>query len=129
VCPGEPSNVFVGVTIIDDEQERPKRCVWSHPPASPGELVTTYRDVPLGTVIRGHAGMGWLTERDRAGPAFVVRVVISGTEIGRLVHQDGEGWKPFEFPLGSNASRRADVEFRVSSAGAGNNACFEADSR
>jgi hypothetical protein len=49
-----PRGVFfnVGVTVIADEEFRPRRCLWSHPFAR-GEIVTRFHDVPLG---RGHPG-------------------------------------------------------------------------
>jgi len=130
VCPGEATHVFVGVTIIDDEKSRPRRCIWSHPPANGAELVTRFRDVPLGTKIHGHTGAGWLIERDRAVPPFTVKVLVAGQEIGRAVHEPGDFWKGFELPLPASAAQRtADVEFRVSAPGGGTHVCFEADSR
>jgi hypothetical protein len=130
VCPGEPTHVFVGVTIIDDEKSHPRRCIWSHPPGADAELVTRFRDVPLGTKIHGHAGAGWLIERDRAVPTFTVKVLAGGEEVGKVVHAPGDAWKGFEFSLPPAWSRRqADVEFRVSAPGGGTHVCFEADSR
>jgi hypothetical protein len=129
VCPGEPNHVFVGVTIIDDETAHPRRCVWSHPPGS-AELVTRFRDVPLGSKIHGHAGVGWLIERDRTTPPFTIKVVVAGQEVGHVVHVSGDFWKLFELTLPEPLARRtADVEFRVSAPGAGTHVCFEADSR
>jgi hypothetical protein len=128
-CPGEPTHVFVGVTIIDDEKSHPRRCIWSHPPGNDAELVTRFRDVPLGATIHGHAGAGWLIERDRAVPAFTVKVVVGGQEVGRVVHEPGDFWKAFEIPLGASSARTADIEFRVSAPGGGTHVCFEADSR
>jgi hypothetical protein len=128
VCPGEPPHVFVGVTIIDDEKSHPRRCIWSHPPHNHEELVTRFRAVPLGTKIHGHAGMGWLIERDRTVPPFTIKVTVEGEEVGRVVHEPGDFWKPFEMELGAVARRTADVEFRVSAA-LGTHVCFEADSR
>ena len=128
LCPPEPSYVFVGVTIIEDQEYRPRRCIWSHPPKG-GELVTRFRSVPLGTSIRGHAGMGWIQERFGTGASFTLRVLVDGTEVGRVVHADGAGWKPFEMPLGDLAHATGDVEFRASAGGGGRPVCFEADSR
>jgi hypothetical protein len=128
-CSGESSHVFVGVTIIDDENFLPRRCVWSHPPGNHAAMITRFRDVPLGTKLHGHAGLGWLIERDRAVPPFSIRVVVGGVEIGSVVHEPGEGWKSFELPLAGAAGSKADVEFYVSSPGAGTHVCFEADSR
>jgi hypothetical protein len=120
---------FVGVTVIDDERERPRRCIWSHPPSG-GETVTRFRGVPLGRVIRGHTGMGWMIERDRNGAAITLRVLVDGEEVGRAVREDGDGWKAFEIPLGAHAGRTGDVEFRASAPNnVGRHLCFEADSR
>jgi hypothetical protein len=129
-CPGEAAHVFVGVTIIDDEKSHPRRCIWSHPPGNDAELVTRFRDVPLGSKIHGHAGLGWLIERDRTVPPFTITVLVAEQEVGRVVHLPGDFWKPFEFSLAGAALRpTADVEFRVSAAGGGTHVCFEADSR
>ena len=46
------------------------------------------------------------------------------------VDADGDGWAPFELPLGARAGATADVEFRVSSPNPqARHLCFEADSR
>jgi hypothetical protein len=129
VCPGEPSHVFVGTTFIDDEQNRPRRCVWAHPPAGESEIVARFHAVPLGNVIHGHAGMGWLTERDENVPTFTIRVVVGAVEIGRFVHRAGDFWKEFDLPLGAASRTAADVEFHVTAPPGGTHACFEADSR
>jgi hypothetical protein len=129
-CPGEPTYVFVGVTIIDDEQSRPRRCIWSHPPGTDAELVTRFRDVPLGTQIHGHAGAGWLLERDHAVPSFTIKVMVGGQEVGNVVHNPGDAWKAFDVALAASVGQRtADVEFRVAAPGGGTHVCFEADSR
>lgn len=120
----------VGVTVIADQDFRPRRCIWSHPFAK-GELVTRFRGVPLGDVIRGHHGMYWVTERDRRGAPVTLAVRVDGEEIGRAVHHDGDGWSSFELPLGARAgSASAEVEFAVTSPNhAHRHYCFEADSR
>lgn len=129
-CPGEPSWVFVGVTIIEDKDYHPRRCIWSHPASGGAEMVTRFRDVPLGTQIRGHAGMGWIIERDRAVPTFTIRVLAGGEEVGKVVHEPGDSWKAFEMTLPAHISKRsADVEFRASAPGGGTHICYEADSR
>lgn len=129
VCPGEPAHVFAGVTIIDDEHAHPRRCIWAHPPAGESEIVVRFRDVPLGTKIHGHLGMGWLVERDLGVPPFTVRIVAGSNEVGSVVHRPGDFWKAFELPLGSVAGTAADVEFHVTAPPNGTHVCFEADSR
>jgi hypothetical protein len=128
-CPGEASHIFVGVTIIDDEQAHPRRCIWAHPPPGESEIVARFRDVPLGTKIHGHAGMGWIPERDHAVPRFTIRVMAGTAEVGKVVHEPGDFWKGFELPTGALAGSTSDVEFRVSAEQGGTHVCFEADSR
>lgn len=129
-CDDGPTH-FVGVTVIQDDHALPRRCIFSPPPSQGGETITRYRDVPLGNVIRGHLGIQWIMERDRLGSPITLRVRVDGEEIGQAVHEDGEGWKPFELPLGSHAGKeKATVEFRVTAPdNKDRHLCFEADSR
>ncbi|MFT3773169.1 MAG: hypothetical protein QM820_47930 [Minicystis sp.] len=128
-CPG---GVFfnVGVTVIADEEFRPRRCLWSHPFAR-GEIVTRFRDVPLGQVIRGHGGLYWMIEREKKGAPITLTVRVDGEVVGSAVHRDGDGWAGFEFPLGAHAgAKAATVEFAVTSPNyRDRHFCFEADSR
>jgi hypothetical protein len=128
-CPG---GVYfnVGVTVIADEDFRPRRCVWSHPFAR-GEIVTRYHHVPLGRVIRGHAGIYSMMERARTGAPITLAVRVDGDTVGRVVHADGDGWKLFELDLGAHAgSADAEVELAVSAPNyADRHFCFEADTR
>lgn len=130
-CQGEGPAHFVGVTIIQDDRALPRRCIFSPPPSQGGETITRYRNVPLGSVIRGHLGIQWIMERDRVGSPITLRVLVDGDEIGSATHEDGEGWKPFELPLGSHAqAESATVEFRVTAPDdKDRHLCFEADSR
>jgi len=128
VCPGQPSHVFVGLTIVEDDQFRARRCIWSHPPPAGTEMVTRFKNVPLGTQIRGHTGMRWAIVRNGVSPV-TIQVTVGGQVIGQAVHEDEGYWKPFELPLGAWSGRQADVEFRVSAAQGGSPMCFEADSR
>lgn len=120
----------VGVTVHDDERHLPRRCVWSHPPEG-GHVSLVFRDVPLAQVIRGHLSLHWTLERDRPGTPVVFSVLVDGAEVGRDVHHDGEGWRPFSLPLGERASKvAAEVELRIASARADQrHVCWEADSR
>ncbi|MRG90685.1 hypothetical protein [Polyangium spumosum] len=129
-CPGGPF-FSVGPTVIAAGEEfRPRRCLFSHPPAR-GEVVTRYSGVPLGGVIRGHGGMYWIIERERQGAPVALAVRVDGEEIGRFEHRDGDGWAAFEMPLGAHAGKKsATVEFFVSSKNhAHRHFCFEADTR
>ncbi len=128
-CPGGPF-FNVGVTVIADQDFRPRRCIWSHPLAR-GEIVTRFRGVPLGKVIRGHAGMYWIVERTLAGAPVTLSVRVDGEPVGSFTHVDGDGWKAFEFSLGAHAGKTsAEVEFAVTTPSYHHrHYCFEADTR
>lgn len=128
-CPG---GAFFNIseTVIADQDFRPRRCIWAHPP-NKGEVRIRFSDVTLGRVIRGHGGLYWVIERDQKGVPIVVNVRVDGQEIGQYEHKDGDGWSEFEMQLGDHANKKnATVEFGVSSQ---NNMhrhfCFEAHSR
>jgi hypothetical protein len=120
---------FVGVTVLDDEHYRPRRCIWAHP-SDRGPLLIRYADVPLGQVIRGYGGLTWFLMRDGAGTPIEMTVRVGGERIGTFEHRDEQGWHRFEFPVGRHAGSRAEVEFEVSSQSAKDrHFCFYADSR
>ncbi len=128
-CPGGEA-YFIGITVIDDSNEyRPKRCIWA-PPTPMGPIGVTFREVPLGNVIRGYGELPWVLERGYNGPPIVLKVRVAGQEVGRFEHRDGQGWRGFEFPLGTYAGRTEDVEFEVSSSHYRERYfCFQADTR
>ena len=127
LCQGG-AHYFVGVTIIDDQEYRPRRCIWAHPTPR-GPLVIRFEAVPLGAAIRGHAGLPWLIMRDGAGPPVELEVRAGGRSLGTFVHRDQDGWSGFEFPTGQ-AGTSTEVEFEVRSTSARDrHFCFQADTR
>jgi len=120
---------FVGVTVIDDNQEyRARRCIWSHPTPS-GPLRIRYKSVPLGSTIRGYGGMPWLIFRDGAGEPVELEVRVDGQSIGTASLRDRDGWSGFSFPTGRPGTT-ADVEFEVRSSNIKDrHFCFSADTR
>jgi len=129
-CPGRNDFINVGVTVIADQDFRPRRCVWAHPPGR-GQLVIQYRQVDLGKVIGGHGGMYWLIERKRQGAPIELAISVDGKTIGRAVHVDGDGWSPFEFALGDlSGAQDKTVQFAVSASNFRHrHFCFEAYTR
>jgi hypothetical protein len=113
-CSGGPA-YFVGVTIIDDQDYRPRRCIFAHPTVG-GSLRLTFADVPLGKVIRGHAGLSYFLARDGAGTPVELRVFANDRELGRYEHRDEWGWKAFQFSTGEFAGTTQNVDFEIRSA-------------
>jgi len=129
VCPGS-AFLNVGVTVIADQDFRPRRCLWAHPPAR-GSLVIRYPKVDLGRSIVGHGGMYWIVERTRKGAPVELVIDVDGQRVGRAIHADGDGWSKFSFPLGEHAGKQgATVSFSISSPDYRHrHFCFEARTR
>lgn len=120
---------FVGVTIIDDKNYRPRRCIWAHPGRG-APMLLRFTNVPLGKWIYGYGGLSWFLTRDGQGAPVRMDVLIHGHSAGSYVHHDLDGWSHFALPTGAFAGQTTDVEFRVrSDGGADRHFCFYADSR
>lgn len=122
--------ISVATTVHEDENYRARRCIWSHPPDA-GALVVRFRDVPLGTVIRGHLSIHWTLEREKRGAPVDLDVEVDGERVGTTRHEDGTGWKAWEIPVGTHANTVArEVAFRVHSDNTNErHVCWEADTR
>ena len=105
---------MVGLTVIEDQGYRPRRCIWAHP-SSRGPLEVHFEAVPLGRLIRGYGGLPYLFEREWHGSPIELEVLVGGESIGTYRHEDGEGWKAFEFSTESSAGQTRSVDFRVRS--------------
>jgi hypothetical protein len=126
---GQGEEHFVGVTVVEDQEWRGRRCLWAEP--TPGATrVVRFHDVPLGSVIRGYATLPWWIERELRGGDIELSAWVGGESVGTYVHADGDGWKPFEFALGAKKGTIGDVEFRIKgSRGRDRQFCFQADTR
>lgn len=125
-CPGPEWN-FVGVTVIEDERYRPRQCIWA-PPSDGGVTRVLFHDVSIGKVLRGHAGLSYWNERWGKGDAITLSVEIANEEIGEAKHEDGEGWKPFEFSTERFAGQKASVQFLIGGRRGGQRQyCFHAE--
>jgi hypothetical protein len=123
------SGRFVGVTVVEDERWKGRRCLWALPP-NQGAVSIRYAGVSLGHEIRGYATLPQWIEREKRGAPVEMEVVAGGEPIGTFVHKDGDGWKAFSFSTGVRAGSVADVEFRVTSRRPHDRQfCFQADTR
>jgi hypothetical protein len=128
LCPG-PEHHFAGVTVVEDETWRPRRCIWAHP-VDKKTLTLRYSDVPLGKTIRGYGALPWWLEREEKGAPVDLEIAVEETVIGRYRHEDGQGFRSFEMPTGAFAGKTASVELRVSTRRARDRQfCFVLDSR
>lgn len=128
-CPGGGEWSLVGLTVVEDEQYRPRQCIWAHP-ANRGTLQIRFDAVPIGSKIRGYGALPYFFERDSHGTPIELSVSVGGEDVGSWKHMDGEGWKPFEFSTARFAGTTQVVEFNVRSKRAVRREfCFQASVR
>jgi hypothetical protein len=129
---GEPWN-YVGRTIAEDEDHRGRLCIWSHPVVDV-PMRTTFANVPIGNVIRGHHTLAYEADRGgdhhEHGAPVTLTVRVGDRVVGEQAHEDGEGWKLFEFDTRALRGTHQDVSFEVTVPQGGNrHYCFQADAR
>jgi hypothetical protein len=115
VCPG-PASAFVGITVIDDQDYRPRRCLWAQPPPG-GALKLAFSGVPFGSALRGFGGLSYFLFRDSEAPPVELSLASGGTKLGRYEHRDAWGWHPFRVATAALAGQSAPLELEVRSAG------------
>jgi hypothetical protein len=103
---------FVGLTVIEDQDYRPRRCMWAHP-SNRGTLEVHFDSVPIGSSIVGYGALPYFFEREWHGAPIELEVLVAGKSIGSWTHLDGEGWKRFEFATPELSGQRLPVDFRV----------------
>lgn len=124
---GEP--YFVGVTVIDDQQYRPRRCIFAHPPVN-ALLHLRFPGVPPGKRLHGWGGRGWLLSRDGGGTPVEFAAYVDGKEVGRRLFNDDQGFSAFDFPIEVASSEPVEVTFEVQTRVAQNrDFCFHAEMR
>jgi len=118
-CDFERPWLWVGQTVIEALDLAPRRCIWTHP-QGPEPISITYPNVPLGSRIVLHGGLDYHDERDQDKAPVDLRVLVNGREVGRFVHEDGDGMARYEVDLsralGAELPVRGDVRIEVSTA-------------
>ncbi len=94
---------------MEDLSLTPRRCIWQHP-SGPEPVTLSFPNVHLGTHVTFSGGLFFYHERKGTGAPVTMRVLVDGQEIGRMVHEDGEGFEEVEFD--TRAGRPADAPAR-----------------
>ncbi|MGC4087834.1 MAG: hypothetical protein QM756_08045 [Polyangiaceae bacterium] len=124
---GEP--FFAGVTVMDDQNYRPRRCLYAHPPLN-ANLHLRFPRVPVGKRIRGYVGESFLIARDAVDASVELGVFVDGREIGHREIKIWEGFTAFDFPLPTMAALTMEVTFQVGSKAARDREfCIQAEVR
>lgn len=103
--------LWVGATLNDDMEMQPRYCVWQHPQGNE-PIRATFRDVPLGDRLVLYADIYYEHQRMQEHGPVMVSIKVEGREIGRLTHNDGDGWKRL-VAYTSELGERADVSIEV----------------
>jgi hypothetical protein len=124
MCPG---GTVVGVSVIRDATDRPRRCILASPPSA-GALRITFDDVAFGTSVHGHLGNMTENDRDRSARPVTVVWTVSDRILGKVAYNPGDNWKEFELPT-DEVPPRGELVVELSSPRGGRQFCFEADTR
>lgn len=129
-CPG---GGVIAPTVVADLVYRPRRCIYAPPPGGDGVVRLRFLGVLIGRTLHGHHGLYVEAERNRKGTPVTITFKLGDAVVGSVVHNDGDGWKPFEFdtrPFQDAAEGRSDLVVEIGSPSAERRAyCFEADTR
>lgn len=127
-CGGGAWN-FAGVTVIEDQDYMPRRCIWAHPVQGKDKVIR-FGSVPLGSRIVVHTGVPYLRDREAKGSPIDLEVRVGDQTVGTTTHRDGDGWRQTSFSTDTYSGSTQAVEFRVSSKRAHKRElCFYADVR
>ena len=91
-CPGDR---LVAVSLIDDQDYRPRRCVLAQTPHS-GRLVLRFSSVPASARLVGFAGYSYFLARDLAADQTELSVVEDAQPLGEHRQNGVRGWSRFE---------------------------------
>lgn len=125
---------WAGETVIEDLEFRARHCIML-PPTGDEPVRATFLDVPLGETFVAFGGLHWVDERHGTVPDDVLvgtpvtLVVRAGeTELLRVQHVDGEGWRRWERPVPEAlAGTHATVTFETTTErGTGRSFCWSA---
>ena len=121
---------FVGISIIHDMDNAPRRCFFAPPGGGSSVLRVRFTNVAFGQALHGHVGMAQFAERDLVGTPVTLAWKVGEKSLGRIVHNDGDGWKGFELATADLAGQHGDLIAEITSAsGSHRHYCFEADTR
>lgn len=124
-CPG---GGFVGVSVLEPIDYAPHQCLYASPFGGAAVLRVRFANVAFGKVLHGHHGL--YSEHERGGAAVNLVWRAEDKVLGRVVHNDGDGWKGFELDTRELEGKRGELVAEVSAAnGNRRQYCFEADTR
>lgn len=113
-CDPGAAHLFVGETVNEDLDIRPRHCIWQHP-AGAEPIRTTFENVPLGERLVFYGGIYYQHERVMNGGVVDVTLRVDGDVLGTFQHRDGDGWARESFSLVELGRERGTVSVEVTS--------------
>ena len=121
-----PNGSFAGVSIIDDRDYRPRRCILAQAPRT-GRLLLRFSDVPQSRYLYGFAGFSYFLQRDGAEPEVRLSAAQEGAALGEQRLRGAAGWARFELPA-PRAAGAVELSVRELTRGP-HDACFALEAR
>jgi hypothetical protein len=100
---------IVAVSVIEDQNYRPHRCVLAQPPDS-GSILLRFSSVPASARLVGFAGFSYFLERDTPADEVALSVSEGGQVLGEQRAAGVRGWSRFEVKRGA---ARGAIEVNV----------------
>lgn len=123
VCGGRDA-AFVGITIIDDQRYRPRRCLWAQAPPQ-GSLRLRFSGVPRGKALSGFAGLSYFLFRDGGRQPIRLSAKLGDQSFGSYLHRDEWGWHGFRLTGGTgDLPPNAPLELTIQSEDDARDFCF-----
>lgn len=120
----------VSTTILADLDYVPRRCIFAPPPGGNTFIRLRFDGLTFGHALHGHHAISVHQERDLKGAPVTLAFRSGDRELGKLIHRDGDSWKPFELDTSELAGSKAPLTVDVSAPNADARLyCFEADVR
>lgn len=120
----------VAITILADLDYVPRRCIFAPPPGAGSFIRLRFDGLTFGRAIHGHHAISVHQERDLKGAPVTLAFRTGDRDLGKLIHRDGDGWKPFELDTTELAGSKASLTVDVSAPNPEARLyCFEADIR
>jgi hypothetical protein len=125
VCSG---GGFVGVSVLEPIDYQPHKCIYAAPIGGASVVRVRFANIAFGKALHGHHGL--YSEHERGGSPVALLFKAEDKTLGRVVHNDGDGWKGFELDTRDLEGKRGELVAEITSQNATRRQyCFEADTR
>ena len=114
VCDARRPELYVGETIIEGLDHRPRRAIHQRPP-SRGSVHTIFPRVELSEYLSLRTGIHAQFEREGEGAPYDLIARFNGTEIGRIRHHDGEGFRELRVDTTALDGQQGELRIEIHS--------------